>query len=78
MAMTEAQLLEHVKDEIDDDADLAADSQLFSTGLLDSVAMTRLIMFIEEKAKIEVGMEDVTLDNFDSIERIMKFVESQS
>lgn len=76
--MTEAQLLEHVKDEIDDDADLAADSQLFSTGLLDSVAMTRLIMFIEEKAKIEVGMEDVTLDNFDSIERIMKFVESQS
>ena len=47
---------------------------LFSDGTIDSVGMIDLIAFIEEQAGIEVGQADVTLDNFDSIERILAYV----
>jgi acyl carrier protein len=47
---------------------------LFSDGTIDSVGMIDLIAFIEEQAGIEVGQADVTLENFDSIERILTYV----
>jgi acyl carrier protein len=60
------------------DEELAADTELFSSGALDSVAMLQLITFVEEEAGIRVRPEDVTLDNFDSATRIVRFAESQS
>ncbi len=47
---------------------------LFSDGTIDSVGMIDLIAFIEQETGIEVGQADVTLDNFDSIERILAYV----
>ena len=58
-------------------ADFEDDTLLFSSGLLDSFSMVDLIMFIEEAAGIRVHPIDVTLDNFDSIERILAFVEAR-
>lgn len=60
------------------DGELDAESGLFSSGVLDSVAMLQLIAFVEEEAGIRVRPEDVTLDNFDSAVRIARFAESQS
>jgi len=39
--------------------------------------MVALIMFIEHTAGLRVHPADVTLDNFDSIDRILAFVEAQ-
>jgi acyl carrier protein len=50
---------------------------LFSDGTIDSVGMIDLIAFIEEAAGIEVGQADVTLENFDSIERILTYVRAK-
>lgn len=50
-----------------------AETELFSTGLLDSVAMMQIIAFVEEQAGIDVRPADVTLDNFDTVARIVAY-----
>ncbi len=74
MSINEAQLFEHLHDSLGDTTELDANSELFSTGLLDSAEMMRLIAFLDEKTGIDIGMEDVTLENFDTVARIQKFV----
>ena len=56
--------------------DFADDTLLFSSGLIDSFSMVDLIIFIEETGGLRVHPTDVTLDNFDSIDRILAFVEA--
>ena len=56
--------------------DFEDDTMLFSSGLIDSFSMVDLIMFIEDTAGFRVHPADVTLDNFDSIDRILAFVEA--
>lgn len=51
-------------------------TELFSSGLLDSVSMVSLIGFIEEKTRATVQPADVTLENFDSVERIVAYAAS--
>ncbi len=50
---------------------------LFSDGTIDSVGMIDLITFIEHKGGITVEQADVTLDNFDTVARIVAFVQSK-
>ena len=57
--------------------DFEDDTLLFSSGLIDSFSMVDLIMFIEDAAGFRVHPADVTLDNFDSINRILAFVEAR-
>jgi acyl carrier protein len=57
-------------------ADFADDTLLFSSGLIGSFSMVDLIIFIEETGGLRVHPTDVTLDNFDSIDRILAFVEA--
>ena len=57
--------------------DFDDDTLLFSSGLIDSFSMVDLIMFIEEAAGFRVHPADVTLNNFDSIDRILAFVEAR-
>lgn len=77
MTLTETQLLSFLKDTLNVDGDVSLESELFSSGALDSVAMLQLITFVEETAGVRVRPEDVTLENFDSAQRILKFAESQ-
>jgi acyl carrier protein len=50
---------------------------LFSGSLLDSFSMVDLIMFIEKEGEIKMDVWDVTLDNLDSIARILQLVEEK-
>lgn len=71
----EARLREILEDELG--CDLAAvknDTLLFSTGIVDSFALVTLMMHIERENGIGVNLSDVTLENFDSIDRIIAFV----
>lgn len=58
-------------------SDVDEDMSLFSDGTIDSVGMIDLITFIEDSTGIEVGQSDVTLENFDSIARIVAYVRSK-
>jgi len=57
--------------------DFEDDTLLFSSGLIDSFSMVDLIIFIEDTGDLRVHPADVTLDNFDSIDRILAFVETR-
>lgn len=56
---------------------LAEDTPLFSSNLLDSFSMVDLIMFIEKESGVRLEPTDVSLDNLDSIGRILKFVDGR-
>lgn len=60
-----------------DTADLTDESPLFSSSLVDSFSLVELITFIETAGGIKVDAWDVTLDNFDSIERILSYVKTK-
>jgi acyl carrier protein len=78
MSLTSDDVIQFLKGDLAVDEPIDADSALFSTGLLDSVAMLNLIGFVEEKARIEVRASDVTLDNFDTAQRIEAYVDARS
>ena len=78
MTLTEEQTIVFLKESLSVDEDLTAESPLFSSGVLDSVAMMNLIAYVEETSGIQVRPQDVTLENFDTPARIVRFAESQS
>jgi acyl carrier protein len=54
-------------------SELGDEAALFSSGLLDSFSMVDLIVFVEDAAGIKVRPAEVTLENFDSIGRILAY-----
>lgn len=61
-----------------DPSELTEDALLFSNGLLDSFSMVDLLMFVEKEGNLAVGAADVTLDNFDSIGRILAYARART
>ena len=78
MTLSADGLVAFLTDDLNVEGPLDAETELFSSGLLDSVAMVNLIAHIEDQARIEVRASDVTLDNFDTIARIMAYAAAQS
>ena len=74
MSLTSAELIAHLRDDQNIDDPIAPDTELFSSGLLDSVSMVGLITFIEERSGATIQPADVTLENFDTIDRIVAYV----
>jgi acyl carrier protein len=56
---------------------LAADASLTSHGVLDSMGVLELIMFIEERYSMKVPDEDTLPENLDSVERIVRYVQQR-
>jgi acyl carrier protein len=50
------------------------DDSLWEEGILDSLGMIELIHFIERTFNIKVGEDDLSPDNFDSINRISRYI----
>lgn len=76
MSLTKEDLIAFLDDALDTDEELAEDTALFTSGLLDSVMMQELIMFFEEKTGTQVPAEDVTLENFDTPGAIVAYAGS--
>ena len=51
------------------------DEPLVSTGLIDSLAMLRLIGFLEEEFNLTIGDGEVTPDNFETMRQLLQFLE---
>ncbi|MCA9663327.1 MAG: hypothetical protein KC486_33665 [Myxococcales bacterium] len=68
------QLEVHARDDL---GDIDEDTELFSSGLIDSFAMVELLVFLERHTGTKLGPEDIDLDNLDTIGRILKFVDSR-
>jgi acyl carrier protein len=49
-------------------------TRLQSSGILDSLAIVMVVIFVEEEFGIEVSAVELTVDNFDSIDAIAALV----
>lgn len=53
------------------------DEPLFESGIIDSLGVLQLVSFIEDRFGIHVEDEDLVPENFDTIKRIVEFVENK-
>ncbi len=51
---------------------------LFSSGALNSFAMIELVSYLETACNFRVKAREITLQNFDSIEKILAFVKKKT
>lgn len=75
MTLTAADLTGFMQEELGiDTTDVDPSSLLFTSGIVDSFSLVSLVTFIERQCGFTVQPDDVTLDNLDSIQRIVDFV----
>jgi acyl carrier protein len=48
-------------------AELSCDEPLFSSGLLDSFAVSELILFLEDELQVRIPVAHVRIEDFDTI-----------
>jgi methoxymalonate biosynthesis acyl carrier protein len=53
---------------------LSVDTDLFETGILDSLAFVELLLQLERSYGVTASVDDLELENFKSIARIADFV----
>lgn len=61
----------------DDRAELAEAESLLEAGLIDSTGILELVAFIETEFSIQMADADIVPDNLDSVETIVRYVESK-
>ena len=52
-----------------------ANTDLLLTGAVDSLGVIRITQWMEDELGLEVDPADVTLDNFQTVERMLSFIE---
>lgn len=55
---------------------LSPEDDLLNTGIIDSMAVLKLILFLEKTFSIEVKSEDIVPENFQSLGSIVEYVQS--
>lgn len=56
----------------------SVDTDLFDTGLLDSLAFVNLLTCLEQKFGIAVSVDDLEIENFRTVARIAAFAASKN
>jgi len=76
MTDTESVLIEFIRVELleDPDRELSTRDELLLDDIVDSLGVMRLVHFIEERGNTSVPAEDVTIDNFATIETIAAYI----
>jgi len=78
MALDTHALLQFLEDHLGvDTAEIDKDTPLFSAGIIDSAGMVDLLVFVESTAAVKFMPDDITLDNLDSLGRILDYVALQ-
>ena len=58
-------------------SEISETTPLISSGLLDSIAIVRLVLFLEQEFGIVIDGHDITPEDFDTIETIAALVKSK-
>lgn len=74
MSLSKDALIAYIRNDMNIDEPITGETELFSSGMLDSVSMVGLIAYVEDKADIHVQPGDVTLENFDTVDAILAYV----
>ena len=57
---------------------LANDTSLLETGVLDSLSLLKLVLFVQEKFGIGVDDVDLVPEHFDSVDAISRYLRSRA
>lgn len=73
-------LIAFITEEILSDAQIKMDAQeeLLYSGLVDSMGMMRIVRFVEKTYKIDIPFEDMTVDNFKTVNSLSNYILSKS
>jgi acyl carrier protein len=72
-------IIEYIEKELlsgQSDLQLSADEDILTTGLIDSIGIMSLITFLEEKFSVTIPAEDMTIENFLTVETIETYIQS--
>ena len=70
------ELLQHITDALGDGRpEITADTRLLETRILDSTGILDLAQFIEDQYGITIADDELSPDNFGSIERLVSLVQ---
>jgi acyl carrier protein len=58
--------------------DLEESQDLLAAGIIDSLGILQLVTFIEEKFHVQVPDEDVTIENFHSLQAMTAYLASRT
>ena len=58
-------------------ADVSVDTLLIEEQVIDSMGVMELISFIQETYEVELDMDDLTIENFESIRHVSELVVSK-
>lgn len=69
----------YIQEEMLDDSEvkLTEDTSLFQDRILDSLNLVSLIAFLEKSFNIKVKTSEVTIENFDSVSNMIKFLQKK-
>ena len=59
------------------DEALEPSDDLLGSGILDSMGMMKLILFVEEEFAVKVPPEDMVIENFMTVEHIVTYLEKK-
>ena len=57
---------------------LSDTDSLLDAGVLDSLAIMRLVLILQERFKVKIDMEEIHPENFDSVTRIAEFLAAKA
>ena len=61
----------------EDEADFTDSDNIFEMGFVNSLFAMKLVSFIEQEFGIEVDNEDLEISNFNSVDRIVAYIENK-
>ena len=65
--------------EINNDSSTCKDNEsLFENGLLTSLSVVQLFVYIYDKYRIKLDLENIQIEDFDTIDNIVKFIKKMS
>ena len=56
---------------------LAADTPLIENGFVDSLGLFKLVAFLEDNLQVTLAPEEIVIENFESVNAIVRLVESK-
>ncbi len=63
-----------IKNFMNGEGSLCEETNLFESGIVDSMGFILLLSFIEKELGVAVNMSEITIENFDSVRKIADFI----
>ncbi|MBT8184007.1 MAG: acyl carrier protein [Eudoraea sp.] len=71
-----SKIIEYLKAEISNEPldDIDVNEDLLGSGIVDSLGMMRLVVFLEKEFQKKIGPEDMTVENFKTVQSITDYL----